>query len=59
MNTSSKTQDFEGGTEPTVKPGLGYPADRVESSPTPTGWQVGATISETDEIINVSRETKS
>ncbi len=31
-------------TPPTVAPGLGYPADRVVTSPEPTGW------------INVSRE---
>ena len=33
-------------TAPTVVEGLGYPADRKETSPEPTGWQV-----------NVSRET--
>ena len=59
MNTSSKPQDFEGGTQPTVKPGLGYPADRVETSPTPTGWQAGSASGETQEVVNVSRETKS
>jgi hypothetical protein len=26
-------------TPPTVAPGLGYPADRVTTSPSPTGWQ--------------------
>jgi hypothetical protein len=31
-------------TAPTVVSGLGYPADRIETSPEPTGW-------------NVSRET--
>ena len=33
-------------TAPTVVEGLGYPADRKETSPEPTGWNV-----------NVSRET--
>lgn len=40
-------------TKPTVKPGLGYPNDRVEKSPTPIGWQ-GL---ETEDIEHVSRET--
>ena len=26
-------------TPATVRPGHGYPADRVETSPEPTGWQ--------------------
>ena len=26
-------------TAATVRPGHGYPADRVETSPEPTGWQ--------------------
>jgi hypothetical protein len=34
-------------TAATVASGLGYPADRIETTPTPTGW-LGA---------NVSRET--
>jgi hypothetical protein len=41
-------------TPATVVPGLGYPADRVELSPTPTGWQ--HTIS-SDDVSDVSRET--
>ena len=40
-------------TKPTVKPGLGYPNDRVEQSPTPIGWQ-GL---DTENIEHVSRET--
>jgi hypothetical protein len=36
-------------TAPTVVSGLGYPADRIENSPEPTGWQQQ----------NVSRETLS
>jgi hypothetical protein len=35
-------------TAPTVVGGLGYPADRKETSPEPTGWTANA---------NVSRET--
>jgi hypothetical protein len=41
-------------TAPTVVPDLGFPADRVETSPAPTGWQ--HTIS-TGDFVNVSRET--
>ena len=26
-------------TAATVRPGHGYPADRIETSPEPTGWQ--------------------
>ena len=40
-------------TIPTVKPGMGYPNDRVEQSPTPIGWH-GL---DTENIENVSRET--
>lgn len=40
-------------TQPTVVPGMGYPNDRVETSPTPIGWQ-GL---ETKDIEHVSRET--
>lgn len=40
-------------TPKTVKPGMGYPNDRVESSPTPIGWQ-GL---DTEDIEHVSRET--
>jgi hypothetical protein len=36
-------------TAPTVVAGLGYPADRKEISPEPTGWQVN--------VSDVSRET--
>jgi hypothetical protein len=41
-------------TKPSVKPGMGYPNDRVESSPTPIGWQ-GLN---SENIEHVSRETK-
>lgn len=40
-------------TKPTLTPGMGYPNDRVEQSPTPIGWQ-GL---ETENIEHVSRET--
>jgi len=42
-------------TEATVVLGLGYPSNRVEVSPEPTGWQ--HTL-DTDDVTNVSRETK-
>ena len=29
-------------TAATVRPGHGYPADRIETSPEPTGWQGSA-----------------
>jgi hypothetical protein len=41
-------------TKPSVKPGMGYPNDRVESSPTPIGWQGLSN----ENIEHVSRETK-
>ena len=41
-------------TKSTVAPGLGYPSNRVEVSPEPTGWQ--HTL-DTDDVTNVSRET--
>ncbi len=40
-------------TPATVREGLGYPNDRKESSPEPTGWQ-GL---DTSNIEHVSRET--
>jgi hypothetical protein len=39
-------------TKPSVAQGLGYPHDREESSPQPTGWLV-----DNSEISEVSRET--
>lgn len=45
--------ELEAQTLATVKPGLGYPNDRVELSPTPIGWQ-GL---EVENISHVSRET--
>jgi hypothetical protein len=46
IEQTSATSAAEGSavTVPTVVEGLGYPADRKETSPEPTGW-------------NVSRET--
>lgn len=41
-------------TKPSVVSGLGYPAERKEESPNPTGWQ--HTIS-SGTVTNVSRET--
>jgi hypothetical protein len=41
-------------TPASVVSGLGYPADRKEQSPHPTGWQ--HTLS-TGTVTNVSRET--
>jgi hypothetical protein len=49
--TSNFEQDVK--TPATVKPGMGYPNDRVESSPTPIGWH-GLDVAE---IAHVSRET--
>ena len=41
-------------TKATVAPGLGYPADRIEVSPAPTGWQHSIL---SGDFSNVSRET--
>ena len=41
-------------TKATVVPGLGYPADRAEVTPAPTGWQHTVL---SGEFTNVSRET--
>jgi hypothetical protein len=41
-------------TTATVVPGLGYPANRLEVSAEPTGWQHSI---ETFDVTNVSRET--
>lgn len=41
-------------TPATVVPGMGYPADRLEISPAPTGWQHTVL---SGEFTNVSRET--
>lgn len=40
-------------TPPTVVPGMGYPNNRIEQTPTPIGWQ-GL---DTEGIEHVSRET--
>lgn len=41
-------------TQATVVSGLGYPMERDEQSPEPTGWMG---LSEAKDIVNVSRET--
>jgi hypothetical protein len=41
-------------TKASVVPGLGYPADRIETSQAPTGWQ--HTV-DNGEFTIVSRET--
>ena len=41
-------------TKATVVPSLGFPANRVEISPAPTGWQHTVL---SGEFTNVSRET--
>lgn len=50
---SQQPAETTSSTPPTVKPGLGYPNDRVETSPTPIGWH-GLDQSN---VISVSRET--
>jgi hypothetical protein len=44
QNSATSAAESSAVTAPTVVSGLGYPADRIETSPEPTGW-------------NVSRET--
>lgn len=41
-------------TPPTVTPGLGFPVDRIETSPESTGW-LG--LQQNEESGNVSRGT--
>ena len=52
--SESELADATAVTKSSVSPGLGYPAERLEPSPEPTGWQ--HTLS-TGEFVNVSRET--
>ncbi len=47
QNSATSAAEASAVTAPTVVSGLGYPADRIETSPEPTGWQQQ----------NVSRET--
>lgn len=49
--TSEYEQEVQ--TAASVKPGMGYPNDRVETSPTAIGWH-GLAV---DDIEHVSRET--
>jgi hypothetical protein len=48
-------------TQPTVVPGHGYPANRVETSPSPTGWHASGPTSTNPGSLGtlkeVSRET--
>jgi len=45
-------------TKATVVPGLGFPADRIETSAEPTGWQADNESQEITQIdVKVSRET--
>jgi hypothetical protein len=53
MTDQASAAELSAITPATVKPGLGYPNDRVEESPTPTGWQ-GL---DTENLEHVSRET--
>jgi hypothetical protein len=52
--SKSKLAEATAVTKASVTPGLGYPANRLEQSPAPTGWQ--HTVS-TGDYANVSRET--
>jgi hypothetical protein len=52
-NGAATAAEVSAVTPASVKPGLGYPNDRVEQSPTPIGWH-GL---DNGEIDNVSRET--
>jgi hypothetical protein len=45
QNSATSAAEATAATAATVASGLGYPAERIETSPEPTGWQ------------NVSRET--
>lgn len=51
MNKRESEETAETGAS--VVPGLGYPNNRLEASPEPTGWQ-GL---DTKDIAHVSRET--
>ena len=47
QNSATSAAEASAVTAPSVVSGLGYPADRIETSPEPTGWLQQ----------NVSRET--
>ena len=53
MTTINEKDPFQETTPPSVRLGMGYPADRVEQSATATGWPVK--VDEISEIV--SRET--
>ena len=67
QNSATSAAEASAVTAPTVVSGLGYPADRSETSPEPTGWNVSredrARLSDalseswTSNEKNVSRET--
>jgi len=40
QNSATSAAEVSAVTAPTVVSGLGYPADRKESSPEPTGWTI-------------------
>ncbi len=50
---SDQPADLTAITAATVKSGMGYPNDRLETSPTPIGWQGLGQIN----VTHVSRET--
>lgn len=50
---SEQPADQSATTSATVKPGMGYPNNRVETSPTPIGWHG---LNQTN-LTHVSRET--
>lgn len=51
---SNQQSELTAVTAATVAPGLGYPADRIENSPEPTGW---IAQKDNEEVGNVSRGT--
>lgn len=50
---SEQPADLNASTPATVKPGMGYPNDRLEEAPTPIGWHG---LNQTN-LTHVSRET--
>ncbi|MFY7819498.1 MAG: hypothetical protein ACOVP3_01465 [Rhodoluna sp.] len=62
-NNENKQTEAErtAATQPTVVPGHGYPANRAETSPSPTGWHASGSTSTAPGSLGtleeVSRET--